>query len=159
MSSLTQFISKEFIVIPMLSTGMEDAINELLEPLRVHRIITPDENCAEGILKRERRMSTGVGKGVALPHGLSDHVSDVALVLGISHTGIDFKAVDGMLCHIIVLFIGPAAQPDKHYKMLSRFTKLLSAGELRSALAEARTENEVINILDEWGRDDEEEGL
>ena len=84
---------------------------------------------------------------------------DVALVIGISPAGIDFKAVDGMLCHIIVLFIGPAAQPDKHHKVLSRFTHLLSDGELRSALIESQTVDNVIEILAGWDREDDEEGL
>ena len=159
MSSLAQFISKEFVVLPMLATDMGTAIEELLEPLRQHKILALDEHCAEGVLKRERRMSTGVGKGVALPQGLSDQVSDVALVIGISPAGIDFKAVDGMLCHIIVLFIGPAAQPDKHHKVLSRFTHLLSDGELRSALIESQTVDNVIEILAGWDREDDEEGL
>ena len=143
----------------MVATDMQSAIEELLQPLRSHQILDRAEQCAETILKRERRMSTAVGKGVALPQGLSDQVSDVALVIGITPTGIDFKAADGMLCHIFILFIGPEAQPDKHHKVLSRFTKLLSDGELRSALIESPTVDSVIEILAAWERDDDDEGL
>ena len=159
MSSLAQFISKEFVVLPMVATDMPSAIEELLQPLRLHQILDPAEQSAETILKRERRMSTAVGKGVALPQGLSNQVSDVALVIGIAPKGIDFKAGDGMLCHIFVLFIGPSEQPDKHHKVLSRFTKLLSDGALRSALIEAPTIDSVIEILAAWERDDDDESL
>ncbi|UCH09371.1 MAG: PTS sugar transporter subunit IIA, partial [Fidelibacterota bacterium] len=91
----------------------------------------------------------GVGKGVALPHGLSESVSDVVLVMGISPDGIDFNAVDGALCHIFVLLISPARQPDRHLKILGRLSKLLKDGELRTALVEAHTPDEVLQTLHE----------
>ena len=159
MSGLTQFISKEFMVVPMQATSSREAIEELLEPLKVHKLLKTGDNCLESVLKRERRMSTGVGKGVALPHGLSDQVEDVALVIGISPAGIDFKAPDGMLCHIFVLFVGPASQPDKHFKLLSRFTKLLSDGALRSHLMEARSPDDIMTTLESWEQDIEAEDL
>ncbi len=150
MSGLANFLSTDFIVLPMQATDGNSAIRELLRPLEEHQIIEPDQNCLESILKRERRMSTGVGKGVALPHGLSDQVTDVAVVMGISPGGIDFRAVDNMLCHIFVLLLSPRDQPDKHLKLLSRFTKILSEGELRSALLEAHTPEALLDTLQDW---------
>lgn len=154
MSSLAKFISTDFIVLPMQATDGNSAIRELLRPLEEHHIIEPDQACVESILKRERRMSTGVGKGVALPHGLSDRVTDVTVVMGISPGGIDFRAVDNMLCHIFVLLLSPRDQPDKHLKLLSRFTKILSDGALRSALLEVRAPEDLLDTLQEW--DDKE---
>lgn len=133
----------------MRSTDRSSAIQELLHPLDERHIIDSSEECFESILKRERRMSTGVGKGVALPHGLSESVNDVALVMGISPDGIDFNAVDGALCHIFVLLISPARQPDRHLKILGRLSKLLKDGELRTALVEAHTPDEVLQTLHE----------
>ena len=150
MSSLVKYLSTDFIVLPMQATDGNSAIRELLLPLEEHHILEPDQVCLESILRRERRMSTGVGKGVALPHGLSDRVTDVAVVMGISPGGIDFRAVDNMLCHIFVLLLSPRAQPEKHLKLLSRFTKLLSGGELRSALLEVRTPEDLLDTLQEW---------
>lgn len=154
MSSLAKFISTDFIVLPMQATDGNSAIRELLRPLEEHHIIEPDQACVESILKRERRMSTGVGKGVALPHGLSDRVTDVTVVMGISPGGIDFRAVDNMLCHIFVLLLSPRDQPEKHLKLLSRFTKILSDGALRSALLEVRAPEDLLDTLQEW--DDKE---
>ncbi len=150
MSSFSSLLAKQFIILPMRATDRSSAVQELLLPLAQNHIIASCEECLESILKRERRMSTGVGKGVALPHGLSDSVKEVAMVMGISPEGIDFKAVDGALCHILVLLISPASEPDKHLKLLSRITKLLSDGKLRSALMEAGTPEEVLEILHRW---------
>ncbi len=150
MSSFSTLLTEQFIILPMRATDRSSAVQELLLPLAQNHIIKSCEECLESILKRERRMSTGVGKGVALPHGLSDSLKDVAMVMGISPEGVDFKATDGALCHIFVLLISPASEPDKHLKLLSRITKLLSGGELRSALMETSTPEEVLETLQKW---------
>ncbi|MEE9466632.1 MAG: PTS sugar transporter subunit IIA [Candidatus Neomarinimicrobiota bacterium] len=154
---VTKLVSKDFIILPLHSSNAEGVILELLAPLEKAGAITSSEHCLHSILKRERRMSTAVGKGVALPHGLSSEVNEVYVVLGISKNGIDFRAVDNLLCHIFVLMISPQAQPEKHLKVLTRFTKLLSDGDMRSALLEAQTVEQVLEIFKEQeNRDDED---
>ena len=154
--SITQFLSEEFIIVPMYATDRSSALLELLRRLEQHQVIQSAQECLESILVRERRMSTGVGKGVALPHGRSNSVSDVVLVMGVSQGGIDFNAVDGLLCHVFVLFVSPVDQPDKHLKLLSRINKLLSDSGLRSALMEAGTPENLLKTL--HAREDEEKG-
>ncbi len=156
MSSIASLLTEEFIILPMHAVDQDSAVQELVQRLVDYEIIDSEAECLDSILKRERRMSTGVGKGVALPHGLSECVTDVVMVLGISPEGIDFNAVDGALCHIFVLLISPTIQPEKHLKLLTRLTKLLSGGELRSALIEGTTPEEVIETLYKWevGEDD-----
>ena len=150
MSSIASHLSEELIVLPMRATGREGALRELLMPLQMLHIIDASDDTLDSILKRERRMSTGVGKGVALPHGLSPKVQHVALVVGISPGGIDFKAVDGALCHIFVLLVSPADQPDSHLKTLGRISKLLGESDLRSALLDSATAGQVISTLQAW---------
>ena len=150
MSSIASHLSEEFIILPLRATDRDGALSELLLPLKQQNIIDSSDACLQSILKRERRMSTGVGKGVALPHGLSPDVEDVAMVVGISPGGIDFKAVDGALCHIFVLLVCPADQPDKHLKALGRISKLLRDGDLRSALMDAHTAGQVLSTLAQW---------
>ena len=150
MSSILSNLCEPFVILPMQATDRRSAVQELLVPLKEHRFIDSLEECLEEILKRERRMSTGVGKGVALPHGLSAKANEVVMVLGISPEGIDFKAVDGVLCRIFVLLISPARQPDKHLKILSHIIRLLGNGQLRSALLQARSPGEVLDTLRKW---------
>ncbi|MCK4577487.1 MAG: PTS sugar transporter subunit IIA [Candidatus Marinimicrobia bacterium] len=157
MSDLTKFISEEFIVVPMRAGSADGAILELLKPLENKGIIDSSEVCRETILKRERRMSTGVGKGVALPHGLSDGLKEVAVVLGLSREGINYRAVDNMLCHIFILMISPSDKPEKHLKMLSRFSKALDSGSFRSALLAARTPAQAMHVLADLDDGGEEE--
>ena len=150
MSTIASHLSEEFIILPMRATDRDGALSELLLPLRKQNIIDSSDVCLESILKRERRMSTGVGKGVALPHGPSNNVKDVVMVVGISPEGIDFKAVDGALCHIFVLLVYPADQPDKHLKALGRISKLLGDSDLRSALMETQTAGQLLLTMEKW---------
>ena len=147
--TVSRLLSKEFVVLPLHARDAEGVLRELLSTLKDAGIIASPENCLQTILRRERRMSTAVGKGVALPHGLSNEIDDVQLVLGISIDGIEFRAVDNLLCHIFILLVSPEIQPEKHLKLLSRFTKLLSDSELRSSLLEARTPDHVLELLNE----------
>lgn len=156
MITISSLLSEPFIILPMHAADRSGAIQELLEPLAAHKIIDSSQECLESILKRERRMSTGIGKGVALPHGLSESIENVVLVLGISPDGIDFDAVDGALCHIFALLISPAGEPDKHLKLLSRLSKHLNDGAQRSALMDAATPAQVLEILRNWEAEEED---
>jgi mannitol/fructose-specific phosphotransferase system IIA component (Ntr-type) len=157
MITMSAAFTEPYIVLPMRAADRSTAIQELLEPLEKNHVIDSSHECLESILKRERRMSTGIGKGVALPHGLSKNLQEVAMVLGISPEGIDFNAVDGALCHIFVLLISPAQEPDKHLKLLSRLSKYLSDSEQRSALVDATTSEQVLEILRVWEAAEEED--
>jgi mannitol/fructose-specific phosphotransferase system IIA component (Ntr-type) len=159
MITISSLLSEPFIILPMRATDRSTAIQELLEPLEQAHIIDSSQECLESILKRERRMSTGIGKGVALPHGLSENLREVALVMGISPQGVDFSAVDGVLCHIFLLLISPSSQPDKHLKILSRISKYLSDGEQRSVLIDAASPAEVLEILREWEAGEEDAAI
>ncbi|MFC1620072.1 PTS sugar transporter subunit IIA [Candidatus Neomarinimicrobiota bacterium] len=156
MITISSLLSEPFVILPMRATDRSTAIQELLEPLEMNNIIDSSQECVESILKRERRMSTGIGKGVALPHGLSESVQQVAMVLGISPAGVDFNAVDGALCHIFVLLISPAREPEKHLKLLSRLSKYLSEGEQRSMLIDAATPEQVLETLRTWEAEEED---
>ena len=147
--TVSRLLSKEFVVLPLHAQDAESVLRELLSTLKDAGIIDSPDHCLQTILKRERRMSTAVGKGIALPHGLSNEIDEVQVVLGISIDGIEFRAVDNLLCHIFILLVSPESQPEKHLKLLSRFTKLLRDGVLRSALMEARTPDQVLELLTE----------
>lgn len=150
MAGINQLLSKDLIVVPMEATDPASAIDELLEPLIQHKLITDPTVCRESIMKRERRQSTGIGKGVALPHCYCDCVDDIRIVFGISTQGIDFRSVDGLTCHIFVLIISPPDRKDKHLKLISRFNKMLDRSSLRRSLLTAMGPEDVIETFQEF---------
>ncbi len=92
-------------------------------------------------------MSTGVGNGVAIPHCKHRHCHDFAIALGIHPQGIDFESIDKKPAHIIFLLIGPEDQPGTHIKLLSRISRIISKDEVREKALNAKTPQELYNLL------------
>ena len=101
---------------------------------------------------REEIMSTGIGHGIAIPHGKSEYVSELGGVLGIKKEGVDFDALDGKPTHIFFLLVSPLDVSGPHIKALARISRLLKGEEVRQQLIHARDMEEAIAVLNEEER-------
>ena len=99
------------------------------------------------VLEREKLGSTGIGQGVAIPHGKTDVLSEQVGVLGISKKGIEFNSLDGEPVYIIFLLVGPVEVTGQHLKALSRISRLFKDKFLRQAIKDAETKEDVIKII------------
>jgi len=158
---ITDFITEEFITTSVQSEDKDELFAELVELLsrgmRTRSIDIDSEAILAAINEREEKMSTGIGHGIAMPHGKTDTVSDLCGVLGISRRGIDYEALDGEPVHIIFLLIASAANPGPHIKALQRIASLLKIPGCFDKLCEARSASEAWQILrDEEDRFDDE---
>ena len=142
---LSEVLSPELIQYPLTAKTKEDAISQLLNLLVINGKLAEAEEAKTAVFKREKLMSTGVGKGVALPHGKHAHIEDVLVSFGISKEGINFDAIDGQPVHIFVLLLTPEKYPSKHLKLLSKFSRMLNIAECRKKLL---TDNSAEDILD-----------
>jgi PTS system nitrogen regulatory IIA component len=97
--------------------------------------------------ERERLASTGVGSGVAIPHGRLPDVEKLVAVVGICHQGVDFDSIDGRPAHILVGVLGPERQTGEHLKALARFSRLLRDERVRARLLSAQDDAEALAIL------------
>lgn len=97
--------------------------------------------------EREALASTGVGSGVAIPHGRLSGVSRLMAAVGVAKRGVDFDAIDGRPAHILVAVLGPERQTGEHLKALARFSRLLRDENVRARLLAARTNAEAFQIL------------
>lgn len=102
---------------------------------------------AEVLAERERLASTGVGSGVAIPHGRVAGLPGVRCVLGIHKRGVDFEAIDGEPVHLIIGVLAPDGQASQHLKVLARISRLFRSAELRSALLNAKDNAEAHGLL------------
>jgi len=100
-------------------------------------------------LEREKLGSTGIGQGVAIPHGKTDVLHEQIGVLGISHKGIEFNSLDGEPVHIIFLLVGPVEVAGQHLKALSKISRLFKDKFLRQSIKDAVAVEEVIKIIQE----------
>ena len=99
------------------------------------------------LLKRESLGSTGIGQGVAIPHGKSDAVSKLVAAFGIAKTGVNFDSLDGEPVHLFFLLVAPEDSAGPHLKALARISRLLKDKHFRDSLRNARDEKTVVKII------------
>ena len=101
------------------------------------------------VIKRENEASTGMGKGVAVPHVKHKAVKDVVAVIGLSGVGIDFSALDKQPVYSIILLISPASEPDKHLQAMENIFRNLQYEKFRSFLRQCRSAEQIEDLLRE----------
>lgn len=106
-----------------------------------------EETIYEVLMERERLASTGVGSGVAIPHGRYDGVADLRAAVAVCPTGVDFEAVDHLPVKILVGIIGPRSLPQKHLAALAGVSRLLRDSGTRAALLNAVDKAEAYRVL------------
>ena len=102
---------------------------------------------ANAVIKREKDASTGIGKGVAVPHVKHKDVKEVVAAIGGKSDGIDFSSLDKQPVYSVILLLSPAADPDKHLQAMENIFKNLQKEDFRSFLRQARTEQAVIEAV------------
>ena len=102
------------------------------------------------VMERENDMSTGIGKGIAIPHGVVKSGPVIWGALGISREGVEFDSLDGKPVHLIILIVTPKKhKADMHLSVLSEISKMLSNDEIKDKLFRCRTADQVCEILTE----------
>jgi PTS system nitrogen regulatory IIA component len=144
---IIDFLSKDAIILDLKSTDKKPAIIELVETLKNTKKDKETDEIVNVILEREKLGSTGIGQGVAIPHGKTDILHEQTGMLGISHKGIEFNSLDGELVHIIFLLVGPVEVAGQHLKALSKISKLFKDKFLRQAIRDAATAEEIVKII------------
>jgi PTS system nitrogen regulatory IIA component len=144
---IMDFLSQDSIIVDLKATDKKSAVVELAGVLKNTKKIKDTDDIINVVLEREKLGSTGIGQGVAIPHGKTDLLQDQMGVLGISHKGIEFNSLDGELVHIIFLLVGPVEVAGRHLKALSRISRLFKDKFLRQAIKDAKTAQEVIKLI------------
>ncbi|MFC1570385.1 PTS sugar transporter subunit IIA [Candidatus Omnitrophota bacterium] len=149
--NITDFLDKGAISTDIKSDNKEGAISELVELLADSGSIKTVEKTE--ILKRlkERELlgSTGIGKGVAIPHAKCPKLKKMTAAFGLSKTGIDFKSLDGERTQIFFLLLAPGETPGPHLKALAKISRLLDDKFVRERLKTAKNNQDVLKILKE----------
>jgi mannitol/fructose-specific phosphotransferase system IIA component (Ntr-type) len=130
------FFGPEVNVIDLQAQDRWQAIEELINHLVATRKIPTQhrDSIARSVRRRESGMSTGIGFGIGIPHTPSELVSEVVAVVGRSRKGIQFDALDGKPVHLVLLFLVPAGQFQKHVNTLANIAKLLHRQDFRDGL-------------------------
>ena len=131
------------------SENKDDVINELVDLLKGDERVINLEDIRKCVFEREEKMSTGVGKGFAIPHGKTNSVTDIVAAFGKSETPIEYNSLDGEPVHLVFLMIGKETLLAKHIKLLSRISRLMNNEEFRKKLIEAESKESILKIFKE----------
>lgn len=144
---LLDIIAKDAIILQLQAADKRSAISELVNAINSSGKVTDVQQVLGAVLDREKIMSTGIGNGVAIPHGKSDAVGELVAALGIKKEGIDFESLDGEPAFIFFLLVSPPDISGPHIKALARISRLLKDEEFRKALIESKTSQEAIDLI------------
>lgn len=144
---VSEILSKEFIVADLESNDKESAINELINLFKADPRVENLEKVRQAVLEREKIMSTGVGKGFAIPHGKTDSVKEIIAAFGRKKDGIDYDALDGNPVNLIFLLVGKETMISAHIKLLSRISRMMNKDDFRTRLLEAETAEDIMNVF------------
>ena len=143
----SEFITPETTCSDLSSTGKMDVLAELAALLDGACPGAGAEDITRVLVERERLATTGIGEGVAIPHGKMDNLEHITAAFGVSRTGIPFDAVDGNPVHIFVALLAPQGSTGEHLKALARVSRLLKDPSFRGRLLEAKTSKELYDAI------------
>lgn len=144
-----ELLEEKYILTKFNSLDKTSIINELIDLYKDSDKINDIEKVRAAILDREKIMSTGVGKGFAIPHGKTNAVNEVIAAFGKTTEDIDYEALDGNPVHLVFLLVGRDDMVSKHIKLLSRISRMMNKDDFRDRLIAAQSEPEIINIFKE----------
>lgn len=144
---ISDILSKDVIAVNLEVADKEDAIKKIIDLSSKSNKILDLDKVSHTIYEREKLVSTGVGKGFAIPHGKTDAISDVVAAFAITKEPIDFDSIDGEPVRFIFLLIGKENLLNTHIKLLSRISRLMNKDEFREKLLDAKSSEEVLNIF------------
>ncbi|MFZ5801793.1 MAG: PTS sugar transporter subunit IIA [Candidatus Omnitrophota bacterium] len=144
---ITEFLDKRGIKIGVEATEKEPVLQEMVGLLAEIRDIGDKDNILKALIERESLGSTGIGQGIAIPHGKSDKVKEIIAILGISKKGVNFEALDGEPVYILFLLVAPKDTAGPHLKALAQISRLLRDSYFCELLKRCKTPDEVFELI------------
>lgn len=141
-------LNEKMMVFDLKAKDKTGVLEELVSVLKENGVVDDEEGFLEVVKKREEEFSTGIGYGVAIPHGKSSLVKKPAIVFGKSRQGIDYNSMDGKPAYLFFLIAVPDNSDELHLKVLAELSRSLMHKEVREELEKASTPEEVIKAFE-----------
>lgn len=145
---ITDLLNEKAINLQGKATSKEEAINQLVELMAQNGNIKDKEGYKKVVFKREEEGTTGIGEGIAIPHGKTEAVSKPGIAAMIIPDGVDFKSLDGSPAKLLFLIAAPNTKDNVHLDVLSRLSTLLMDTDFRQALYNAKSPKEFLECID-----------
>jgi fructose-specific phosphotransferase system IIA component len=144
---LTEILKVRNIKIPLESSTKTEAITELINLLAQNGELTDPKKVLNSVLERESTRTTGIGNGLAIPHGKTTGTNDLVMAIGRPATPIDFQAIDGRPVTIIWLLSSPPDKTGPHIHALAKISRLMTVDKFRQTLNACKTAEEIFEAV------------
>jgi nitrogen PTS system EIIA component len=150
---ITEMLKKEFVLEELRAKNKREVLAELAGVFTKGKIKFDSEAMLHVLLEREKLGSTGIGDGIAIPHGKLAGLEEMVVAFGRSRAGIDFESMDGRPVQLFFLLVAPENSAGRHLKALAKISRMLKDGAFRKSLLEARMHDDLFRVIAE--KDDE----
>ncbi len=149
MMRLSEMLKPQNIKLDLQATDKTDAIKELVDLLAANGDVADAKKVLDAVLERENTRTTGIGNGLAIPHGKCTGTDHLVMAVGKATNPIDFQAIDGRPVTWIWLLSSPPDKTGPHIHALARISRLMTIDKFRAALASATTPQQIYDIITE----------
>jgi len=146
---LTEILKPKNIKVPLEATTKVDAITELVNLLSANGELTDAKKVLDSVLERESTRTTGIGNGLAIPHGKTTGTNELVMAIGRPATPIDFQAIDARPVSIIWLLSSPPEKTGPHIHALAKISRLMTLEKFRQNLNACKTGQEIFDAIAE----------
>ncbi len=147
MERISELLTDQLINLNLTSKDKEGVLEELADMVHRAKKVSDRDAFLRSIRKRENLESTGIGKGLAIPHARTDTVDGVVMAFARSEHGVDFQSLDNKPAHLIFLIASPEREKSVYIKVLAHTSRLLRKDKFRQQLMEVSTPKEVIQLI------------
>ena len=146
---LSDLLTLQRIRVPLPGAGKDTLIRALVEALAESGAVSDADDVLRAVREREDVLSTGIGNGVAIPHGKSEAAAGLVMAAGVAADPVDFAALDARPVNLVFLLVGPESSAGEHVKALSRVARLVRREDVRERLAAAPTPEAFLAVVAE----------
>ncbi|MFP4054579.1 MAG: PTS sugar transporter subunit IIA [Phycisphaerae bacterium] len=147
---LTDILTPSRVRLDIPADDKREAIAHLVDLLDAEGVLSDRDLALQAVLAREETRSTGIGAGLAVPHGKCAAVSELVMAMGRTRSPLQYGSPDNQPVSLIALLLSPPDKTGPHIQLLARISRLLSTESLRSRLLGAQTPEEFYHLLEEY---------
>ena len=144
---LTQILEPACIKVPLQGKNKEAVITELVDILNADGSLQDKDSVLQAVLAREQTRSTGIGSGIAIPHGKCKGVRELVMAMGISPQGVDFQSIDEKPVYIVVLLVSPLDKTGPHIQALARISRLMLDEDFKNKIQHSTSAQELYDLI------------
>ncbi|MEO1278818.1 MAG: PTS sugar transporter subunit IIA [Planctomycetota bacterium] len=145
---LLDILDSECIKAPLVASEKRSVIDELVDLLADLNRVHDPQSLKDAVWAREQTRTTGIGHGLAIPHGKCEGLKGLAMAIGKPESPIEFEAIDGQPVRLIVLLASPPDRTSDHIQALARISRLMTMDDFRDRIYAASTPAEIFEILE-----------